>query len=139
MFYGYYCFFHNRVSKFKLLSAIFTNNYMNVTYLCLGGNIGDRESAIYQALFEISQRVGEITAQSKVYETEAWGVENQVDYFAISFVQNAKDMRKARNLLNGYKGKLIAKIEKFDAVENIDEIVESNCIFPVCFEPDLTA
>ena len=47
----------------------------------------------------------------------AWGVENEVDYFAISFVQNAKDMRKARNLLNGYKGKLIAKIEKFDAVK----------------------
>lgn len=53
---------------------------MNVAYLCLGGNIGDRESAIYQALFEISQKVGEITAQSKVYETEAWGVENQQAY-----------------------------------------------------------
>jgi pyruvate kinase len=56
----------------------------------------------------------------------AWGVENQVDYFAISFVQNAKDMRKARNLLGSYKGKLIAKIEKFDAVENIDEIIEAS-------------
>ncbi|MBP7783628.1 MAG: pyruvate kinase [Aliarcobacter sp.] len=56
----------------------------------------------------------------------AWGVENEVDYFAISFVQNAKDMRKARNLLNGYRGKLIAKIEKFDAVENIDEIIEAS-------------
>ena len=56
----------------------------------------------------------------------AWGVENQVDYFAISFVQNAKDMKKARSLLNGYKGKLIAKIEKFDAVENIDEIIEAS-------------
>ena len=56
----------------------------------------------------------------------AWGVENQVDYFAISFVQNAKDMKKARGLLNGYKGKLIAKIEKFDAVENIDEIIEES-------------
>ena len=56
----------------------------------------------------------------------AWGVENQVDYFGISFVQNAKDMQKARKLLNGYKGKLIAKIEKFDAVENIDEIIEAS-------------
>jgi len=54
----------------------------------------------------------------------AWGVENQVDYFAISFVQNGKDMQKARDLLNGYQGKLIAKIEKFDAVENIDEILD---------------
>ena len=56
----------------------------------------------------------------------AWGVENKVDYFAISFVQNKEDMLHARELLNGYNGKLIAKIEKFDAVENIDEILEAS-------------
>jgi len=56
----------------------------------------------------------------------AWGVENKVDYFAISFVQNKRDMEHARELLGDYKGKLIAKIEKFDAVENIDEIVEAS-------------
>ncbi|AXH10692.1 pyruvate kinase [Malaciobacter halophilus] len=55
-----------------------------------------------------------------------WGVENKVDYFAISFVQNKKDMQHARELLGNYKGKLIAKIEKFDAVENIDEILEAS-------------
>jgi len=54
----------------------------------------------------------------------AWGVKNKVDFFAISFVQNAKDMIKARSLLDGYDGKLIAKIEKFDAVDNIDEILD---------------
>ncbi len=56
----------------------------------------------------------------------AWGIENKVDYFAISFVQNKEDMLHARKLLNGYKGKLIAKIEKFDAVSNIDEILEAS-------------
>lgn len=56
----------------------------------------------------------------------AWGVENKVDYFAISFVQNAADMQSARKLLGDYNGKLIAKIEKFDAVENIDEILEAS-------------
>ncbi len=59
-------------------------------------------------------------------EDIAWGVENKVDYFAISFVQNASDMKRARKLLNGYKGKLIAKIEKFDAVSNIAEIVQAS-------------
>lgn len=53
-----------------------------------------------------------------------WGVKNKVDYFAISFVQNKHDMIKAKSLLGDYKGKLISKIEKFDAVENIDEIIE---------------
>ena len=57
-------------------------------------------------------------------EDIAWGVKNKVDYFAISFVQNRKDMEHARELLGDYKGKLVAKIEKFDAVENIDEIIE---------------
>ena len=54
----------------------------------------------------------------------AWGIENKVDYFAISFVQNRRDMNQARELLGSYNGKLIAKIEKFDAVENIDEILK---------------
>ena len=65
-----------------------------------------------------------ITAKDKI--DIAWGVENKVDYFAISFVQNKEDMLQARKLLNGYNGKLIAKIEKFDAVENIDEILEAS-------------
>lgn len=53
---------------------------MNVTYLCLGGNIGDRESAIEHSLLKINQQVGEIISKSKIYETEAWGVENQQAY-----------------------------------------------------------
>lgn len=57
-------------------------------------------------------------------EDIAWGVKHKVDYFAISFVQNKSDILRARELLGDYKGKLIAKIEKFDAVQNIDEIIE---------------
>ncbi len=57
-----------------------------------------------------------------------WGVENGVDFMAISFVQKAADMQKARELVESYGGdvKLIAKIEKFDAVENIDEIIKES-------------
>ncbi|MBE0498991.1 MAG: pyruvate kinase [Campylobacterales bacterium] len=57
-----------------------------------------------------------------------WGIKNQVDFMAISFVQNADDMRQARQILdeNGGTQDLIAKIEKFDAVENIDEILEES-------------
>lgn len=53
---------------------------MNVAYLCLGGNIGDREKALTLALLKINETVGNITAQSNIYETEAWGVENQQAY-----------------------------------------------------------
>lgn len=55
----------------------------------------------------------------------AWGVANGVDFMAISFVQNAQDMINARNVVRACGGEvqLFAKIEKFDAVENIDEIL----------------
>ncbi len=56
----------------------------------------------------------------------AWGIKNKVDFFAISFVQNKQDMIHARELLGSYDGKLIAKIEKFDAVQNIDEILDAS-------------
>ena len=53
---------------------------MNVTYLCLGGNIGDREKTLKLALFKINEQVGCIDAKSSIYETEAWGVDNQQTY-----------------------------------------------------------
>ncbi|NOQ31957.1 MAG: pyruvate kinase [Helicobacteraceae bacterium] len=59
-------------------------------------------------------------------EDMAWGVRNSVDFMAISFVQNSSDMKQAREIINDLGGDthLFAKIEKFDAIENIDEILE---------------
>lgn len=58
----------------------------------------------------------------------AWGVANGVDFMAISFVQNAQDMINARDVVRSCGGEvqLYAKIEKFDAVENIDEILRQS-------------
>lgn len=57
-----------------------------------------------------------------------WGIENEVDFLAISFVQNAHDIDEVREILkqNDAKIAIFAKIEKFDAVENIDEIIASS-------------
>ncbi len=57
-----------------------------------------------------------------------WGINNGVDFMAISFVQNADDMIAAREIIssNGGSAQLFAKIEKFDAVENIDSILEAS-------------
>lgn len=48
-----------------------------------------------------------------------------VDWVALSFVQTADDVKLAQKLING-KAKLISKIEKPNAVENITEIVEAS-------------
>ncbi len=56
---------------------------MNVAYLCLGGNIGNRETCLRLAISEISERVGQLLNASKIYQTAAWGVTNQQPYLNI--------------------------------------------------------
>jgi pyruvate kinase len=57
-----------------------------------------------------------------------WGIKNNIDFMAISFVQDAQDMMNAREIVEKNNGdvQLFAKIEKFDAVENIDAILEAS-------------
>lgn len=49
----------------------------NGVYLLSGSNLGDRMANMLRALELIKQEAGEIVAQSRLYETAAWGIENQ--------------------------------------------------------------
>ena len=61
-------------------------------------------------------------------EDMAFGAKEGVNFVAISFVQNASDVKKAREILRRLdsRASLLSKIEKFDAVENIDEIIAAS-------------
>lgn len=48
-----------------------------VTYLLLGGNLGDRAAYLQQAQQTLAATAGNIIAASALYETAAWGVEDQ--------------------------------------------------------------
>lgn len=56
-----------------------------------------------------------------------FGLEQEVDFIALSFVRNAAEIRHVRALIReaGHDTPLIAKIEKHEAVENLDEIIEA--------------
>ncbi len=64
-----------------------------------------------------------------------FGVQNDVDFIALSFVRSAKDIIDLRYLIKKYEKQLkkkpssdiriIAKIEKREAVERIDDIIEA--------------
>jgi pyruvate kinase len=58
-------------------------------------------------------------------EDLAFGIEQEVDYVALSFVRSATDVMKAKSFIDkrGSAIPLIAKIEKHEALENIDEIL----------------
>lgn len=49
---------------------------MNKLYLLLGGNLGDKRKIFSEAIGLLSNRVGEITTRSSIYETEPWGFES---------------------------------------------------------------
>ena len=57
-----------------------------------------------------------------------WGIKNEVDYVAISFVQNAEDINRLSRIIAEQKGqsKIIAKIERKAALENIYEILDAS-------------
>lgn len=58
-----------------------------------------------------------------------FGIENDVDFVAASFVRSAQDVKEVRRLLDENGGNhinIIAKIENREGVDNIDEIIEAS-------------
>lgn len=52
----------------------------------------------------------------------------QVDYLAVSFPRSAEDIERARTLLHraGGQAHLVSKIERTEAIENLDSIIEAS-------------
>jgi len=56
----------------------------NIVYLLLGSNLGEREKLIQEAILRIGERVGTIVSRSGVYETAAWGKEDQPSFLNVA-------------------------------------------------------
>jgi len=53
---------------------------MNKAYLLTGGNMGDRQENLATAYECIGQQCGDITSASSLYETAAWGKNDQPSF-----------------------------------------------------------
>ena len=68
---------------------------------------------------------------AKDHEDLDWALERDVDYVALSFVRKAKDCREVKNIIKDRNRRrhgralLVAKIEKAEAIENLDEIINA--------------
>ena len=49
-------------------------------FLLLGGNLGDRQQTILEAKKHIALQIGKIELESSLYQTAAWGIENQPSF-----------------------------------------------------------
>jgi len=79
---------------------------MNDVFLLTGGNIGDRLNYLSQAKDEIKKRCGPILQESSIYETAAWGNEDQEAF--LNQVLKITTVLGAGHLL-----KLIFEIEEY--------------------------
>ncbi|MFN6945085.1 MAG: pyruvate kinase [Cytophagaceae bacterium] len=70
--------------------------------------------------------VSEPSLTPKDREDLLFGLENNVDWIALSFVRKAEDIIELKKLIKDSKrdAKIIAKIEKPEAIRNIDGIIE---------------
>lgn len=70
--------------------------------------------------------VGLKTPTKKDIRDIKFGIENGFDFVSASFVKNAEDLAKIREILDkqGSKMEIIAKIEHLKAIENLDSILE---------------
>ena len=53
---------------------------MNTVYIQLGSNIGQRESFITKSMHKVEDDIGKIITASSIFETTAWGNENQNNF-----------------------------------------------------------
>ncbi len=70
-------------------------------------------------------RVSAPSLTEKDIEDLHFGLKHKVDWVALSFVRKAKDIEALRDIINEHqsKSRIVAKIEKPEALENIDAII----------------
>lgn len=92
------------------------------TRVRVGGELSDRKG--------LNRQGGGISApalSARDREDIEFAAAEGVDYLAVSFVREAADMQEARALLRaaGGAGRLVAKIERHEAIENLTAIIEA--------------
>ena len=92
------------------------------TTVVIGGILSDHKG--------INREGGGLSAPAltdKDREDIRFAAESGMDYIAVSFVRSGDDVREARRLLEeaGGRGKVIAKIERVEALQCIDEIIDA--------------
>ena len=71
---------------------------MNIVYLQLGSNLGDRKHLLKEAILLIRDRIGVVIEHSKVYESAPWRVDGQPNY--LNQVVKIKTEFQAEEVLN---------------------------------------
>ncbi len=84
----------------------------------IGGTLYDRKGINLPGV-----KISEPSLTEKDRKDLAFGLENGVDYVALSFVRDAESVKEIKELIGERRVPVIAKLEKPEALENLDEII----------------
>jgi pyruvate kinase len=98
------------------------------TRVRVGGELSDRKG--------LNRQGGGISAPAiseRDRDDIRFAVEERVDYLAVSFARDAADMEQARSLVHAAGGdaRLVAKIERHEAVDNLAGIIDASDVVMV--------
>jgi len=98
------------------------------TRVRVGGTLSDRKG--------LNRQGGGISAPAlseRDREDIVFAAEEGVDYVAVSFAREARDIEEARTLLRqaGSEARLVAKIERHEAVDNLPGIIDASDVIMV--------
>lgn len=106
--------------KIKLRVESKENNQV-ITTVIVGGTVSDRKG---MNLPKMKTSVCALTEKDK--QDVLFGLKHNVDYFALSFVRAACDIEALKHFLKAHNSEIpvIAKIEKPEALKELDKIIE---------------
>lgn len=104
---------------------------MNTAYLLTGGNLGNRQENLENALEFIEEDCGRIIKTSSLYETAAWGPVSQPDF--LNQVVKLETPLSPRTLLNN-----LLEIEKSMGRHREERFSARNIDLDILFFNDLT-
>ncbi|MEQ8363774.1 MAG: pyruvate kinase [Cyclobacteriaceae bacterium] len=104
------------------LSVVEVRDIDIVTKVVYGGPLTSRKGINLP-----NSKVSAPSLTEKDLEDLEFGLKNDVNWVALSFVRKAEDINKLRGILekNNSKARIVAKIEKPEALEDIDNIIEA--------------
>jgi pyruvate kinase len=106
------------------LTVVETDKHGSVILRVEAGDVIKTKKGVNLPFTKISEPT--ITAQD--YNDIEFGIKHKVDWIALSFVRTANDIHVLKELirLRGGKSRVIAKIEKPEALDNIDAIIQAS-------------
>ena len=104
-----------------------SKDVMNVVFLGLGGNIGDRLENLRKTLVDLEKECGKLVKRSGVYETDAWGSDSKKKY--LNQVVQLHTSLSAEDLLAKLSGIEEKLGRKRTEEQNSDRTVDIDILF----------